>query len=104
MKRTYSTVLYLSFLFHNNNSITLLLSKSLTKELQFLPASEMGKFHTLALNFKDVTMHYRPRSVNLNERIYCKPIDATIKILFIEGLGSFLRQNVPDFWKLVFFG
>ena len=43
----YSVFLFCSII------ITQLLSTGLKNELQFLPVSEMGKFHTLALNFKD---------------------------------------------------
>ena len=86
--------------------ITQLLSISLKSELQFLTVSEYWKLYTLALNFKDwpfdaiVTRHFRPKSGHLNERVYCKPIDGTLKMLFIKRLGSFL----PELWKLLVFG
>ena len=88
--------------------ITELLSTSLKSELQFLPASEIGKFHTLALNFKDwsfgviVTRHVRPKLGHLNERIYFKLIDRTSK--FIKESGSFLRLISPKLRKLLVFG
>ena len=50
----------------------------------------MGIFHTLALNLKDwlfdviVTWPFRPKSVDLNENVHCKPIDITLKMLFNE--------------------
>ena len=88
--------------------ITELLSTSLKSELKFLPASEIGKFHTLALNFKDwsfgviLTRHIRPKLGHLNERIYCKLIDRTSK--FIKESGSFLRLISPKLRKLLVFG
>ena len=57
----------------------------------------MAKFHTLTLNFKDwrfsviVMRHFRPKLGHLNERVHCKLIDRTSKLLFTEGSGSFLR-------------
>ena len=62
-----------------------------------LHVSEIGKFYTLALNFKGkpfaiiVTRHFRPKSDHLNEVVYCKPIDRTLPI-------------IPDLWKLMVFG
>ena len=46
-KITCLTVLYLSFLFYDNNNST-----TLKGELKFLPVWEMGKFQTLALNLR----------------------------------------------------
>ena len=63
----------------------------------------MGKFHKLALNFKDctfgviVTRRFRPISSCLNERAYCKAIDRKLKMLFIEGLGNFLQPTVLSY-------
>ena len=90
--------------------ITKLLSTSLKSELEFLLVSEMGKFHKLALNFKDwpfgviVTRHFRPKCIHLNERVYCKLIHRTSKMLFIKELGSFLRPNSSKLRKLLVFG
>ena len=90
--------------------ITELLSTSLKSELQFLSASEMRKLQALALNFKDrpfgviVTRHFRPKLGHLNERVYCKLIDRTSKMLFIKESGSFLRPTSPPLRKLLVFG
>ena len=76
--------------------ITELLSTSLKSELQFLPVSEMGRFHTQVLNFKNwplgviVTSHFRTKLGYLNKRVYCKLIDKTSKMLFIKEFSSFL--------------
>ena len=92
-----ATILY------NNNSITINQFKK--SELQFLSVSEIRKFHTLTVNFKDwpfsaiVTRHFRPKSGHLIERVNFKPIDKTVinlENLFIEGSGSFLRPT--GFW------
>ena len=75
---------------------TQLPSTRLTSELQFLPVSEMGIFYIVALNFKDwlfgvtVIRHFRPKSGNFSESIYCKPIARTLKMLFSERSCSFL--------------
>ena len=90
--------------------ITELLPTSLKSELQFLPVSEMGKVHTLVLNSKDwpfgviVTRHFRTKLGHLNERVYCKLIDRTSRMLFIKKSGSFLRPTSPELWKLLGFG
>ena len=82
--------------------ITQLLSISSKSELQFA-----SFIHTLALNFKDwtfgviVTRHFRPKSGLLNEIVYCKPIDRTLKMLFIERSGSFLRPTISELLKLL---
>ena len=67
-----------------------------------MPVSEIGIFYTLALNFKDwafgviVTRSFRPKSVHLNERVYCKPIDRTLKMLFSEDSHRFLRPIISE--------
>ena len=59
----------------------------------------MGIFHTLALNLKDwlfdviVTRPFRPKSVDLNESVHCKPIDRPLKMLLNEDSHNFLRQS-----------
>ena len=85
-------------------------SLSLKSELQFLFASEMGKilYSTLTLNFKDwpfgmvIIPNFRPKPGHLNDRVYCKPIDRTLKMLFSERSDSFLRPTivveVSGFW------
>ena len=89
---------------------TQLLSTSLKSELQFWPVSELGIFHTLVLDFKDwlfdiiVTRHFRPKSVHLNESIYCKPSDRTLKMLLIGESHSFLRPIIPGLWKVLVLG
>ena len=100
----YLTVkLYLSFLFHYNNLVTI----NKFKTWITIPACfRNGKisYSTLALNFKDwnfsgiVTW---PKSGHLNDRVYCKPIDKVLKMLFIEGSGSFLRPTIPELGKLL---
>ena len=90
--------------------ITELLSTSLKSELQFLPVSETGKFHTLVLNFKNwhldviVTRHFRTKLSYLSVKVYCKLIDRTTKMLFIKELSSFLQPTSPELWKLLGFG
>ena len=106
-KSTCPTVLHLSFLFHNNNSVTI---NKLIKWITIPPVSKMGIFHTLALNFMDwpfrviVTRHFRPKSGHLNEIVYCKRIDRTLKNVIHWRSGSFLRQIIPALWKLLVFG
>ena len=82
----------------------------LKSELQFLLVSEMRIFHTLALKFKNqlfgvtVTRHFRPESSgHLNESVYCKPIDRTLKMFFIDGSDSFLQPIIRELWKLLVF-
>ena len=61
--------------------------------------------HTLALNFKDwtfgviLTRHFRPKSRCLNGRVYCKPIDVTSKMLFIEGRTTLCNQLFLSYWS-----
>ena len=90
--------------------ITELLSTSLKSELQFLPVSEMWKFHKLVLNFKNwpldviVTRHFRTKLGYLNVKVYCKIIDRTTKMLFIKELSRFLQPTSPELWELLGFG
>ena len=107
---SYVTVkLYLSFLFHNNDSVTIIRFK---KWITIPVCFRNGKIScsTLALNFKDwpfgviVTRHFRPKSGHLNDRLYCKSIDRTLKMLFIEGSGKFLRPTIPNLRTLLVFG
>ena len=69
----------------------------------------MRIFHTLALNFKDwpfgviVTRHFRPKLGHLNESVYFKPLNRTLKMLFIEGSDSFPWAMIPELWKLLVF-
>ena len=90
--------------------ITELLSTSLKSELKFLPFSEMGKFPTLALNFKDwpfgvmVTRHFRRKLDHLNERVYCCLIDRTSKMLLIKEYGSILWPTSSELQKLLVLG
>ena len=89
---------------------TELLSTSLKSELKFLPFSEMGKFPTLALNFKDwpfgvmVTRHFRRKLDHLNERVYCCLIDRTSKMLLIKEYGSILWPTSSELQKLLVLG
>ena len=89
------------FLF-SSITITQLLSAYLKSKLHLLPVSEMGTFHTLALNFGGwpfritVTRYLRPKSVHSNERVYREPIDRRLKTLLKEGSGSFLRPITPE--------
>ena len=104
MKSACSVVFFPSFLFHSNNS----LSPSLKSELQFLSVSEMGQVHTLALNLKNwpygttVTKYFRSKLGHLNESVWCKLTDRTLKMLFIER-SSFLWPTIPELRKLLFF-
>ena len=101
--------LYLFFLFHNNNSVTI---NKFKKWITISACFRNGKisYSTLALNFKDwpfgviVTHHFRPKSGHLNDRLYYKSINRTLKMLFIEGSGSFLRQTIPNLRTLLVIG
>ena len=88
--------------------ITELLSRSLKSELKFLPVSEIGTFHTLVLNFKDwpfgviVMRHFRTKFGYLNERVFCKLIDRTSKML-LRNRAVFYDQPVliyGSYWVL----
>ena len=89
--------------------ITELLSTSLKSELQFLPVSEMGKFHTLVLNFKDwpfaviARRHFRPKLGHLNEGVYCKLINRNQKCYSLRNRAAFYDQPVlsyGSYWVL----
>ena len=61
--------------------------------------------HILDLNFKDctfgviVTRYFRPKSGRLNKRVYCKPIDRTIELIYILwGVGHF--SSTIYFWVM----
>ena len=91
--------------------ITQLLSISSKGELQFaLCLFHSFSFNPYALNFKNwkisviVTRHFKPKLGSLNERVYCKPIDRTLKMLFIEGSGNFLRPTFSELLKLLISG
>ena len=107
--RTVDAQLYPIFYFCSIMTTQLLLT-SLKSELQLWTVSELGIFHTLALNFNGWTFeviiirHFRPTSVHLNESVYCKPIDKTLKMLFIEESNSFLWPIIPGLWKLLVLG
>ena len=99
---SYLTVnLFLSFLFHNKNSVTIF---QLKKWITIPDSFRNGKisYSTLALNFKDwifsiiATLCLRPKSGHLNDRVYCKPIDRAKKMLFNKRSGSFLRPIIPE--------
>ena len=80
--------------------MTQLLSISSKSELQLACF-----IHTLALNFKDwtfgvtVTRHFRPKSGRLNERVYCIPIERTLKMLLLRGRAAFYDQLFPSYWN-----
>ena len=105
-KSTCPTVLHRSFLFHINNSITI---NKLKKWITISACYRNGIFHTLVLNFKDwhfgviVRRHFRPKSVHLNESVYCKPVNRTLKMLFIVDSHSFLWPIISELWKLLVF-
>ena len=42
------------------------------------------------------TRHFRPKLVNLNESVYCTPIDRASKMWFNERSGSFLWPTIPE--------
>ena len=106
---SYVTVnLYLSFLFHNNNSVYTIFT---WKNWITIPASfRNGEilYSTLALNFKDwpfgiiVTRHFRPKSGHLNDRVYCKPIEHW-KCHSMRGRAAFYDQpflSYGSYWLL----
>ena len=99
---SYLTVnLFLSFVFHNKNSVTIF---QLKKWITIPESFRNGKisYSTLALNFKDwifsiiATLRLRPKSGHLNDRVYCEPIDRAKKMLFSKRSGSFLQQIIPE--------
>ena len=92
--------LYSTFL-SSSIIITQLLSLCLKTELHLLPVSEMGTFHTLALNFWGITVtrYFRPKSGHSNERVNRKAIDGRLKTLRNEVSGSFLRLIKPELWS-----
>ena len=69
----------------------------------------MGIFHTQAFNFKDwpfnviVTSHFRIKCGHLNEKVYCKPVDRTLKCYLLRGQTALSDQSllvieVTGFW------
>ena len=81
---TRPTVLYLSFQFHNNNSITINTSEN---------------WITLTTSYL-VTWYFRPNSDHSNKRAYRKPIDKRLKRLPNERSGVFLWLTTPELWKI----
>ena len=70
-----------------------------------------SSYSQLTLNFKDwtfgfiVTRHFRPKSVCLNKRGYCRPIARILKMIYIHwGVGQFSTtyyfwvMEVTGFW------
>ena len=89
--------LYLSFLFHNNNSVTI---NKFKKWFTIFACFRNGKISssTLALNFKGwpfdviVTRHFRPKSGHLNDRVYCKSMIEHYKCYALRGRGAFYNK------------
>ena len=106
---SYLTVnLYLSFLFYINISVTIFkFKKWITIPSCF--RNEKISYSALALNFNDwpfgiiVIRHFRPKSGHINDKVYCKPINKTVKMLFNEKSGNFLRPSIPELWELLVF-
>ena len=93
-KSTCPTVLCLSFLFHNNNSTTI----NKLKKWIIIPASfRNGNISFTNLEFESW------KSGHLNDSVYRKPINRTLKILFIERLDRLLWPIIPDLWKITSF-
>ena len=52
-----------------------------------------------------VTRHFRPKSGPLNKRVYCKPIDRTLKMIYIHWrfgqlskINYFWVMGITGFW------
>ena len=45
-----------------------------------------------------------PKSGHLNERVYCKSINRILKMLFVEGSGSFLQPTILKSEEVAGFG
>ena len=93
--------------------VTQLLSTSFKKvnyNSRLFQKQKKFSYSTLAQNFKDwpfgviLTWHFRSKSGNLSDSVYCKPIDRTSKMFFTEGSGNILRPAILDLWKLLVFG
>ena len=92
LKYTCPTALYLSFQFHNNNSIIISMSENwvaLTtcfKNDEILYTSvEFGGWPFSMT----VTRYFRPKSDHSNERVYREPIEKRLKKLPNEGRTAF---------------
>ena len=48
---------------------------------------EVRRFHVPLFTIRPEFVH--------NERVYCTPIDGTLKMQFNEGSGNVLRQTIP---------
>ena len=84
------------FLFHNNISVTI----NKFKKRITIPACFKKWENFIEYTNLNVTRRFRPKSGHLSDRVYCKLIDRTLKTLFIEASGSFLRPTIPELWRL----
>ena len=96
-------------MFHNNNSVTI---NKFKKRFTIPACFRNGKisYGPLTLNLKDwpfgvfVTWQFMPKSGHLNERVYCKSINRILKMLFVEGSGSFLQPTILKSEEVAGFG
>ena len=103
LKSTWLTVLYLSFEFHGNS---IFISRPKNWIVLFT-ISEIGILHKQILTIGawplsiTVTRHFRPKSDDSNERIYCKQIDREIKNTIQGAVAGFLTSTIPELWKIL---
>ena len=74
----------------------------LTSNMTDKPNGETNFWHKLLLNIIQVAnlcnMHFRPKLLHWNKRVYCTPIDRALKMWFNEGSGNLLRPTIPALW------
>ena len=81
---------------------------NIVKDILIFPTEDMQKNNTWSWKSADtaknssnlekeviVTRHIRPKSALLKDKVYYKPIDRTLEMLFNERSGTFLRLNIP---------
>ena len=100
---TYPIAFCLSFLFHNNNSITMNKFKKWATIRMFYSYISL-EIWGLTLGVI-VTRPFRPKSGPLNKRVYCKPIDRTLKMIYIHWrvgqlskINYFWVMEITGFW------
>ena len=100
---TYPIAFCLSFLFHNNNSITMNNFKKWATIRMFYSYISL-EIWGLTLGVI-VTRPFRPKSGSLNKRVYCKPIDRTLKMIYIHWrvgqlskINYFWVMEITGFW------
>ena len=62
--------------------------------------AKLGNFHITDSKILVLIRYFRSKLIHWNNRVYCTPIDRTLKKQFNEGSHSFLRPTVPELWKI----